>query len=84
MKDKIFKQQVLLKEISFKSGDLIDCVLVVDKKFDDNGNEVPSGYKVTTVLRKTDGNNVTETDSGKNYKKQKAKDDSQGVLNFGL
>lgn len=66
MSDLDFKRQVFRNEVSFQHGDSIRCVLETDRKLDEAGNETVTGYRVTTVLDKIDGNgNVSETARGK-------------------
>ncbi|AMV41344.1 hypothetical protein [Paraburkholderia caribensis] len=66
MSDRAFKQQVLSKELSFQHGDSIRCILEIDRKLDETGAEKITGYRVTTVLDKIDGNgNAHETPQGR-------------------
>ena len=50
MNDNDFKQAVISKQLSFKNGDGIICVLRIHKKVDELGEIVTSGYSVEVVL----------------------------------
>ena len=55
MTDTEFKNAVLRKEISFQRGNIIECVLVSYRKFDEIGNIIITGYSVVTVIKITNG-----------------------------
>lgn len=50
MNDKEFKMAVVSRQLSFKNGDGIVCVLLIHKKVDELGDIVTSGYSVDIVL----------------------------------
>lgn len=72
MKDKDFKEHVVVDGVPFKNGTFIDCVLEIERKIDDLGNIFNSNYSVLTVLKQHDESTSFETPQGKKYKKQKA------------
>lgn len=80
MNDLEFKSSVLNEIVSFQHGSAIDCLLKIRRKIDDSGNEAISGYDVTTVVRKIDGQISTETVQGKRYKWESAAVASQQSL----
>ncbi len=71
MNDAEFKNSVLREEISFQHGSIIECVLSIQRKFDEVGDVIVTGYSVATVIRKTDGIATLETVQGKRYKAHK-------------
>lgn len=71
MNDAEFKDSVLREEISFQHGSIIECVLSIQRKFDEVGDVVITGYTVTTVIKKTDSATTIETSQGKRYKARK-------------
>ena len=80
MSDKDFKEAVLNKTVSFKSGTNIICVLKVRRKLDEVGEVVITGYKVDTVLEKNDTGLFEETAQGKQYRYETKMRDSQQEL----
>ena len=71
MNDAEFKNSVFREEISFQHGSIIECVLSIQRKFDEVGDVIITGYSVATVIRKTDGVATLETVQGKRYKAHK-------------
>jgi len=71
MLDQAFKTSVLRRDVSFKNGCTIDCVLNIHRKFDAVGNIYIVGYSVATVLSQSDGVKFTETYQGKRYRFKK-------------
>lgn len=71
MNDKEFKRAVVLKQLSFKNGDEIICVLLVHKKVDELGEVVTSGYSVNVVLENIHSGMSSETTQGKQYRHTK-------------
>lgn len=71
MNDAEFKDSVLREEISFQHGSIIECVLSIQRKFDEIGDVVITGYSVATVIQKTDGTTSLETLQGKRFKARK-------------
>jgi hypothetical protein len=74
MKDKEFKDKVVVEGIPFKNGTVIDCILEISRKIDDLGNVFNSNYSVLTVLRQHDEIASIETPQGKKYRRQKEAD----------
>ncbi len=71
MNDKEFKIAVISKQISFKNGDTIRCILEIHRKLNEIGEVVITNYVVPTVLEKIDNGIITETESGKKYRREK-------------
>lgn len=82
MKDREFKARVLRKEISFKNGDAINCVLHIHRELNESGEVIISGYSVDTVLDKIEGHFISQTKSGKKYRREKQQLAAQGSLDF--
>lgn len=80
MGDRIYKSAVLAKQISFKNGDVLTCVLEIHKELNEVGEVVVTKYVVRTVLDKIENGVLTETQGGKKYRRQKKIQDSQGSL----
>lgn len=68
MDDKEFKSAVLSRQVSFKNGSEIICVLLIHKKIDELGDIVTSGYSVEVVLENIESGLSKETSQGKKYK----------------
>lgn len=71
MKDGAFKGMVLRREVSFQSGDAIRCQLAIERKLDEVGEEVITGYSVVVVLDKIDSRGARETPQGKKQRFEK-------------
>jgi hypothetical protein len=71
MSDKDFKQAVISKQLSFKNGDGIVCVLLIHKKVDELGEVVTSGYSVEVVLENIHSGVSERTVQGKRYRHNK-------------
>lgn len=82
MKDQLFKEQVLAKQISFKSGDIIICVMEIHRELNEVGEVIITKYSVQTVLEKIENGVLKETQSGKKYRREKELMDKQGSLDF--
>ena len=80
MDDTDFKTAVVLKQLSFKNGDGIVCVLLIHKKVDELGEVVTSGYSVKVVLESINSGVSAETAQGKRYHHTKKMTDGQGDL----
>jgi hypothetical protein len=80
MKDEIYKNSVLNKEVTFESGFFIKCILSVKRVIDDLGTIQNRGYTVITVLGKIEDHKVIKTDQGKLYQKKKKAYGNQGGL----
>jgi hypothetical protein len=69
LKDKVFKERVLRREVSFQSGHRIRCILETDRKLDETGESKLIGHSVTTVLDLIEaGGKVTETPQGRAHR----------------
>ena len=77
MNDKEFKQAVVSKQLSFKNGDGITCVLLIHKKVDELGEVVTSGYTVEVVLENIHSGITGETFQGKRYRHTKKMTEGQ-------
>lgn len=80
MNDKEFKMAVVSKQLSFKNGDGIVCVLLIHKKVDELGEVVTSGYSVEVVLQNMHSGVSGETAQGKRYRHTKKMSDGQEDL----
>lgn len=80
MSDNDFKQAVISKQLSFKNGDGILCVLLVYKKVDELGEVVTSGYSVEVVLENIHSGVSGETAQGKRYRHTKKMKDRQNDM----
>lgn len=77
MQDAAFRDAVLLDNIPFQHGSKIVCVLVAHRELDEVGDIKITGYSVTTVLEKTDGDTLLETAQGRKYRHAKKLAESQ-------
>ena len=80
MNDKEFKMAVVSKQLSFKNGDGIRCVLLIHKKVDELGEVVTSGYSVDVVLENIHSGVSGETPQGRRYRQTKKMADNQGDM----
>lgn len=80
MKDRDFKSKVLSKQVGFKRGSNIICVLEVQRKLNEVGEAINSSWNVTTVLEKVDDGVANETQGGKKYRHNKKLEKNQGNL----
>lgn len=80
MNDNDFKSAVISKQLSFKNGDEIMCVLLIHKKVDELGNVLTSGYSVEVVLENVKAGQLSETPQGKRYRHNKKFIDSQSDM----
>lgn len=80
MNVKTFKMAVVSKQLSFKNGDGIFCVLLVSKKVDELGEVITSGYSVEVVLENVHSGVSDETIQGKKYRHTKKMIDAQGDM----
>lgn len=78
--DTDFKQAVQRETISFQHGTVIECVLNINKKLNEVGEIIVSGYSVPVVIRKIDGLQAVETLQGKKYLHQKKLKSDQNDL----
>jgi hypothetical protein len=77
MDDREFRSAVLSKQISFKNGSEIVCVLLIYRKIDELGDVVTSGYCVDVVLDSIESGEKAETPQGKRYRHTKKLTESQ-------
>lgn len=82
MNDTAFKEAVLSKQISFKSGDIILCVLEINRELNEVGEIVITKYAVQTVLDKIENGIKIETESGKKYRREQEFRKAQTSLDF--
>jgi hypothetical protein len=82
MNDKAFKDAVLAKQISFKNGDIILCVLEIHREVNEVGEIVITKYAVQTVLDKIENGKIIETESGKKYRREQELKKDQTSLDF--
>jgi hypothetical protein len=82
MADADFKKSVLREQVSFRHGSIIECVLKIERKFNEVGEITPTHYAVTTVLNKSDGAVTVETAQGKRFLVRKKLRDDQLDLCF--
>lgn len=80
MQDSVFRDAVLLENISFRHDTKIVCVLVIHRELDEVGEIKITDYAVTTVIEKIDGDHAVETIQGKKYRHAKKLAESQGDL----
>lgn len=71
MQDVAFRDAVLLENIPFQHGSIIKCVLIIHREIDEIGEVKITGYSVTTVFEKIDGNASFQTTQGKKYRHAK-------------
>ena len=77
MKDVEFKNDVISQSIPFKNGTRIDCSLEINRKMNEFGEEVITGYSVLEVISKQDDEVVTEIVKQKPAKKKKEREMQQ-------
>lgn len=66
MRDGVFKNMVMQREVSFQNGNAIRCRLVMDRKLDEVGEVITTGHAVEVVIEKLDeAGNALETQQGK-------------------
>lgn len=70
MRDKDFKEAVLKKQVGFKTGDSILCVLEIHRELNEVGEIKITNYVVQVVLEKIDNGERKETESGKKYRRE--------------
>jgi hypothetical protein len=80
MQDSAFRDAVLFENIPFQHGSKIICVLVIHRELDELGEIRITGYSVTTVIEKIDGDTSLETMQGKKYRYAKKMTEAQADL----
>jgi hypothetical protein len=71
MADAEFKNSVLQEKVAFQHGSCINCVLQINRKFNEVGEIEVTGYSIITVIEKTDGSTTIETSQGKKHRAYK-------------
>ena len=84
MRDKIFKNTVLKKEIEFVNGTAIKCVLEQSRIIDESGDIKIKNNQVLTVLEIIHDYDKKETSQGKKYKYEKEAMNKQIKLDFNI
>lgn len=82
MNDREFKEAVLAKQISFKNGDIILCVLEINREVNEVGELATPKYAVQTVLEKIENGVRKETASGKKYRRELEAKKAQSSMDF--
>jgi hypothetical protein len=82
LNDNLFKEAVLAKQIGFKNGDVMECVLEIHREVNEVGEVVITKYSVPTVLRKLENGVRIETESGKLYRQEQEFKKSQTSLDI--
>lgn len=82
MNDQIFRNSVLNKEIEFKNGTAIKCVLHQNRRINEAGILKVYQYKVITVVKIITGKDYIETEQGRKHKRNKILEDSQLKFDF--
>lgn len=77
MKSAEFKTLVQTGKIEFKNGSSIDCVLDIEKRIDNEGNEKIINYNILRVNNYFENDKPIETPEGKIHRQKKEADDSQ-------
>jgi len=80
MQDTAFKDAVLLENIPFQHGSIINCILTIHREIDEIGDIKITGYSVPTVIKKIDGEMSFYTIQGKRYQHVKKPMESQSDL----
>lgn len=73
MGDSVFKNAVIKQEHNFINGTTINCLLEINRTFNDYGEEIKISYSVKKVYNIKTNNIVTTTKFGKKIKKEKEK-----------
>ncbi|MFH2144215.1 MAG: hypothetical protein ABIJ97_17440 [Bacteroidota bacterium] len=77
MRDKEFKDGIIERGTTFKSGTFLDCIIEISRKIDDLGNVFNNNYVVVTVLRQHEEGIITETSKGKKIRQKREAEKSQ-------
>lgn len=80
MLDPAFRDAVLFEKIPFQHGTKIVCVLIMNRELDESGEIKVTGFAVTTVIEKIDGDQSVETAQGKQYRHARKLREGQGDL----
>lgn len=71
MKDKKYKKFIFKNGVSFKTGTFINCVLEIERKLSENGEEINTSYSVLVVKSTFDGKETVKTPQGQEYLNRK-------------
>ena len=77
MKSNEFKTMVLTGQVPFKNGSSITCLLIKNKKIDNQGDVKVTGYEVVEVYNFFENDTPIETPEGKRRRQRKESEDSQ-------
>ena len=80
MKSNEFKNMVLTGQVPFKNGSSIICLLLTNKKIDNQGNEKVTGYEVLEVYNYFENEAPIETPEGKRRRQKEEAEKSQMSL----
>ncbi len=80
MKSNEFKNMVLTGQVPFKNGSSIICLLLTNKKIDNQGNEKVTGYEVLEVYNYFENEAPIETPEGKRRRQKEKAEKSQMSL----
>ncbi len=81
MKSDEFKSMVLSGQVPFKNGSSITCMLVTNKRIDNEGDIKITSYEVTEVYNYFENDTPIETPAGK-WKRQKKEDEENALYLF--
>jgi hypothetical protein len=82
MKSNEFKTLVQTGRIEFKNGSSINCLLVIRKKIDNEGQEKVVGYDVSRVNHYFENDKPIETPEGKFHRQKQEADKTQTKISF--
>lgn len=82
MKSKEFKTLVQTGKVEFKNGTCILCVLKIEHRIDNVGNEIITAYNIENVTAYFVDEKMVETLEGKAYRNNKKATDSQLNIDF--
>lgn len=77
MKSNEFKTMVLSGQVPFKNGSSITCLLIRDKKIDNQGDVKITGYEVTEVYNYFENDTPIETPEGRRRRQRKENEENQ-------
>lgn len=77
MKSNEFKTMVLSGQVPFKNGSSITCLLIRNKKIDNQGDVKITGYEVTEVYNYFENDTPIETPEGRRKRQRKEYEENQ-------
>ena len=77
MKSNEFKTMVLSGQVPFKNGSSITCLLIRNKKIDNQGDVKITGYEVTEVYNYFENDTPIETPEGRRKRQRKEDEENQ-------